>query len=280
MKKTINILFLIIRTIMLNIVSLPAQALEIPQDSDIISITQSEYDLYVSQKEKNAGNTNRNLTNNYIEAELLNRQNMSEEILKDVYGYSDYQIYILKSYDGTPIEDNPQLRAVMSATLSAQISNISFTGNQVSFTIKWNWSSMPFFCGEDIATIYLSGRDANSFPLQLEVTGYSGFVDMYTSAGAKMKTNNLSISKYGYDRVYSKFQMSEMLDNAINIYAKHGEISCVAKPGAGATMADANITFDYGHSVITLSPSFSFSGPSVSFGTGVEHHNLINRTVN
>jgi len=115
---------------------------------------------------------------NAFENELLNRARLSEAELTDL-GYTQGQIRLLKSYDGSPLENNPQMRAV-TATFSGALYQdiVSKTASATIFT--WNWSSAPIVYSIDIddyAACFWSGTNTQNINCQMQAYGKSCVVN-------------------------------------------------------------------------------------------------------
>ena len=251
----------------------PANALTgFNEDNEVFS----EYDFYVSIKEKSKNSLNNlapeeyAIANGAIEKELLKRSAMSDEQLYYYYGYNDSQIRILREYHGEPIESYPIIKGVLSATCSATYSIVSRSSSSLSVVVSWVWSSMPFFGGTDKIGLYASGVNSSSVAMALNFSSYNGSINYYTPNGAYMSNSSISLSKFSTNILYSTFAMTTSLDGVMNLYAKTGTVSLVISPTAtGNPVYAYTLDFAYGHTTMVITPSLTFNGAgSFSVGTG------------
>ena len=110
----------------------------------------NEYDTLITIKQNlRTKRTLEENLNSTIEGAILERSSLPKETLSKI-GYTNSQIKILKEYDGSPIEDNPQLRSVAgSITSSFQLIKrssvqpsgigLSFSGSGVSGSFSLNF---------------------------------------------------------------------------------------------------------------------------------------------
>lgn len=94
------------------------------------------------------------------EQELLYRATLSEEILRNYYCYSDEAIELIKNYDGTPLEDAPEMRAA-TATMTAGLGELLVTSTCIGILYTCTWQSKPLDGGEDAAGVAWEGTYAN-----------------------------------------------------------------------------------------------------------------------
>ena len=103
--------------------------------------TSSEYDMYVEMKDDSGDAT---INGQKVEDILMQRASLPEDVLEDEYGYSDSQIRILKEYDGTLIEENPQLRGIF-ANVDGHLYLQEQSNDSVTVRFSWAWDGAPLF---------------------------------------------------------------------------------------------------------------------------------------
>lgn len=218
-----------------------------------------------------------------FEKAYYERAQLSAEDLRWL-GYSDAQIAILKSYDGSPLEENPQMRAVL-AQMTGQIYAVSFGKNSMKTRFSWEWSSAPIFHGEfisDIVSCNAIGINSNNG------TSYVNAVTANSYANVLYHTNgtNTPLRNFKYEitnntgvngQIDVKFPMSKSIDSTTG-WAKSGNFIAEYKETVTANDLGAiQFVFAYGHASVSVMPSVTISfvppylTPSVSFGIGTSN---------
>lgn len=174
----------------------------------------NEYDIYVREKENTEGEYSvmgiDGTEEKTIEELYLERAALSEEELVAQFGYSKEQIAILKSYDGSPIEDNPQLRAV-SASVSGRITTSAAYSDLVAATMSWSWNQRPF-------TISVSQQD--SIKAEWQVSDKNGYVNSRHEMNVSQSRNIVEYCAYSSNtivatRLYNITETSTMTANGL-----------------------------------------------------------------
>ena len=109
----------------------------------------SEYDYYVSVRKMSFDEAEKTFrinkqdyeTVSSIENQIVRLAAMSDSELYE-RGMTETQINILRKYDGSKLEDNPQLRAIL-ATLSVSLIKVSSSSSTVTVRANWSWNSKP-----------------------------------------------------------------------------------------------------------------------------------------
>ena len=281
MKKiTSNLLVITLLLTFFTNYSLQTYALENKAENPVIMHT-SEYDMYVKMKQEKSASTLSNANAFSIEKDLLKAKELSDRELKEIYGYDDKQISILRNYDGTAIEDSPELRALLSATLSAYITNNGTTSSYSNISYTWTWSDRPFYILTDMIGLVVNASNSQpngGAPINVEYTSCSATIKYYTSGNIYMTQENRTANTHykGNTNVSAlSFPMQKSYNSSTSVYAKTGTVTANFKPVvAGVSFGDVKVYGEYGHTVMNISPGFSVSvdGPSLSieFDTGIE----------
>lgn len=272
--------------------TLSVSALAADISSEPMTTTINEYDVYIQQKaissDKHSvidinGNTEKTIEELYLE-----RANLSEEELISQFGYSQEQISILKAYDGSPIENNPQLRAI-SATYTRSISKVVASRTKISAKLQWECSQRPIsfsinkydsiVC--DVIPFDSSGSRKEAWTIEnsssIYTVSYAGFQN-----GIITKTNTYNVQwltngKSGADFSYyaaSQFpqgiDLPEYPDNS-PFWAKKGTmIVAVIPPDNAYTFNSVVFGFSYVTQGIIVNTTIGLTGGLSMSYTGTD----------
>ncbi len=189
-----------------------------------------------------------------IETEILELTKQSDA---DLYarGMNDLQISIVREYDGSRLEDNQQLRAVM-ATLSMTLSKVSCTSSYASVKASWAWSSQPLIMSVDYyETVPCRWKAYNSSGARV-AAGYSSsgsycYVKYYY--GSTLHTTQSKSITVGNAStyVYCPFH-SAIIDGGDTCWAKSGYM--VVKI-TGSNINNVDFGFGYNHGISSTIPT-------------------------
>lgn len=260
----------------------PAQTLaSVPPPT---SRTISEYDMICQERTTARNNVQSGLMTAQeaaqlkifkVEDELLRLASLPSQDLASM-GYTASQIAILKAYKGGPLEDHPEMRAVMSSfsfDISCKTQNASTTSFIADFS--WEWSSRPLFVGVDYAVFLWEGTSISGNPVNtaIDMSDSSATVSYYFVSGGglygEVPLDYTMRDQYGY--ICYDIDMQTVTPAAESIWAKCGEAAiCVNRTGT-ATFSEAKFGFCYGHEYISIVPTITCStNPiSVSFSSGI-----------
>lgn len=229
----------------------------------VASAEVNEYDILCAESSSSPNGMNIISDSESIENTLLERAQMPIETLY-AYGYDDNEIEILKEYDGSPIEENPQLRAIM-ATMSCEIYRTSYDDSGASVRFEWDWDSAPLFSGSEIydcvGCAWIGVDSTNGFHAlrfqdkdsECMIYYYDTSYDHYTV----VDIDDAAVDSY----VEARFSMS----NTPTTWAKAGYMTVtVAEPITVNDLEYSTFVFAYGHAYLTATPGFSVSGSGVS----------------
>ena len=216
----------------------------------------SEYDYYVSvrdmtfeEAEKTFGISKQDYeTVLSIEDQIVKLSVMSDSELYE-RGMIDTQINILRKYDGSKLEDNPQLRAIL-ATLSVSLIKVSSSSSTVTVRANWSWNSKPLMTSvQYYETAAFRWKAYNSLGTQITATYNSSgsycYVTYYNGSTAQTTQRKGITIGNSNSYVYSQFN-SEIRDGDIYIWAKTGYM--VLKI-TGSYLSRVDFGFGYNHGI-------------------------------
>ena len=250
----------------------------------------SEYDVYLDLKKKDTkalledGYTRQEvsaLQENKVEKELFARAQLSEVELRD-FCYTAEQIEILKAYDGSPLEDNPQMRAVL-ATFTGSIYTESVYSSSATMIFNWSWSSIPIVClplVKDYAVCTFKGTNRNNIPVQMRLASSSCVVSYYNGSSYSYQE---SVSIADYDRFgYCKYNINQ--NDGSGKWAKIGSLTVqVREEATTGTLYSTMFDFTFAHTELAINGGVSVGksgadwGVDIGFGVNELYHN--DRTV-
>ena len=229
-----------------------------------------------------------------VEEILYERGQMSEKALIGM-GYSQETIKLLKEYDGSPIEDNPQLYALF-ADLTGTLNAVRYGTNKMAVQFDWEWSRSPMLAGTLITDIVSCGFAAtNEDGVFCSVTYdrdtskcrvYYYVGDGDSASLVNSKTIDIS-AKNIHQNVEAKIPMSQTFSDSAMGWAKSGYLTVGIKEEKTLNrLYSGTFAFGYGHKTGTATPSISVSvgsggisgGVGLSFGTGTA--NMFYKTMN
>ena len=221
-----------------------------------------------------------------FEKSLLERAQLSEKSLYGM-GYNSDQIALLKSYDGGPLENNPQMVAVFG-TLSGTIYKNYMYSNQASAIFTWQWSNTPLICGplrDTVACYFTATKTGGGSHTVVALNNSSTYCDVeYYFGNSKMNTTRYNVAFPSPQKSAEvKFPMEKNINGA-DCWAKKGTmVIAIREDVVVYNMAIAYFTFGYGHSVLTTTPSVNVPfGGGLEFGIGVtrEFYKTIRLNIN
>lgn len=259
---------------------------ELKQTKYIVSkFTRSEYDMLMSIHTKSEKEL---LLEGYtvedievlqavsIEEAICERAKMSEEELSKM-GYTDEQISLLRTYDGSPLSENPQMRGIF-----ADVDGWLYAGdcneNCLRVTIVWEWTNAPLFSGTSITdsiACAFQGINNNSHPVtvKLNPSNTSCKLYYYSSLGALIDVvEDVDVDHTAVNTCISaEIPMGKWFDDEVG-WAKHGELSFEIEEQVEVNaLNNALFAFGYGHTTLGNAPdvSASLDGLHFSFDFGV-----------
>lgn len=202
---------------------------------------------------------------------LYERAQLSEEILREMK-YTDEQIKLLRSYDGSNLEDNPQLAASISATCSGWISVDSASTSSITFYADWEWDIQPLLSGykvQDIAAIRWKGTNSAGSPMNVAISksNSTGKVTYYEpGVGGSILNKTITVDD-NYGKAYCKFPLAQSSSYPYR-FAESGYLKIKVDKVGSDPINEISICFSYGHSTVTINPSVSFPASfSINFAS-------------
>ncbi len=250
MKKYFKIFIIMLFALSINITN--ASASEVSK-INTAKFTINEYDTMLKEK---LSESNAKTVNNIgiYEQLYLERAKESTKDLIEVYGYTEKQAQILKSYLGTPIEDTPELR-VASATCTGFVHGVNCSTSQLGVKAEWSWSSTPLLCGPGITdgvALRWQGTDTGGNPLNLYSDNEYIDIKYVGTSGVTHRTVYPEILD-----PYNAVQGPVLMDNGYGT-ARSGVLNLVLKKTGTKSINEAAIIFTYAHCSILLNVGFSF----------------------
>lgn len=260
---------------------------EISVEGNTYTYTVNEYDICVEMREQSTDELREDgysqdfidlARSDEIEHWLKELASYDVNVLKDDYGYSEEQISLLKNYDGTQIQDHPELRGVF-ADCTVDFTCNSASKTSVTVTTTWEWNRAPAIHHKNIRDIIGTGWTAINLDdqeIKLEVDqdfGQPCTIYYYT---IKNKYVTYKVFDYKVEdplgEVSSKFNTGSLPSQA-NIpsddYAKKGAFTVRLKTNGNGKIGAVFFCSAYGHRTITgdatMSITPTLSGPKPSF---------------
>ena len=232
----------------------------------------SEYDYYLTvrkmtfyEAEKTFGiNKHDYETVLSIENQIVKLAAMNDSELYE-RGMTDTQINALRKYDGSKIEDNPQLRSVL-ATLSVSLIKVSGSSSAVTVRANWSWNSRPLVTSTTyFETTAFRWKAYNSLGTQITASFNSSgsycYVSYYNGSTAQTTQRKGITIGNSNSHVYSQFTTDVIV----------GNVECWAKTGymvvkiTGSYLSRVDFGFGYNHGIsstpatITLDSNLGFN---------------------
>jgi len=204
-----------------------------------------------------------------VERELLCRASLSEDELKHKFFYSDDAICFLKTYSGSPVENTPELRAVL-ATLNATLTKNFCISDAASVNYTWEWSTYPIvMTNNDFASITWEGTYVNGLSNNMQLVIDSSYATVwYYYTDTTYQTYNFAVlSTNTYYGAYMTFPMSNAFGNA-----KKGVFRVtmgLVNTQSGPNLHHMEVHGEYRHTRPPLAVSISFPLPLTVNYTGL-----------
>ncbi len=196
---------------------------------------------------------------------------LDDEVLYD-FGYSEEQIEMIRDFKGSEAE-----LYALSATLSLRVRIATFEYDKSqplesrytkgTFEFGWEWDGKPLAQSNDIVAVGWNGWSITSRSSSIRYFDMTSHAYKENRSGTKISPSSASggIGGAGY-----KFPV---VPTSSNLFAKNGQVTFKLKSDVHA-MKDFYYYVAYGHTQLTVSPSFSVSAngitPAVVFNSGVK----------
>ncbi|QHI73090.1 pre-mRNA-splicing factor CWC21 [Aminipila terrae] len=286
MKKKVFSIFLTLALSLSMGVTSFASSNDLSSDSDVCkSFSINEYDVVTELRSNSDQDLEekgysedeiKEIRSDEYEQDLLKRSQLSDSELKSEFNYNEEQIEVLKNYEGEPIQEVPEMRAV-AATCNGTVSCPTASSEFIYIKLNWKWTTAPSFRTVDAAAVRWKGTDTGGNPLNVALNNNASnsycTVNYVYFAGEKPSTSvkkALTVTD-SYGKAYSDFAMTKISNGDINQWAKSGELQIKVDKTGTKPIKEVAVCFSYGHSTVSAS-GVSVSWPagfSISFSSGV-----------
>lgn len=284
MKKRIMSLFMSVLTLMFSFVPVfetYAKEQLVPlQDYQYIN----EYDMFCEMKEKSSSellaegysaDDVAEIKNFDYEAAVKERASLPVDILEK-YGYTKDEIAELKELEKLDEIPAATLKAISRDTLGSSI-RVSKKGtlkengktvNYVDLKYAFKWKRVPFFIGSDLVVIAFNSSNSSQFIYKkVSSNTHKLTADLTELATGKKRSQIVS---WAFDTNSAKAVSAKF---AVGMRDGNRKVTHMCWDGSGMirltnSSSSSRLYIDacYGHSIITLAPSFSVSISGVSVG--------------
>ena len=202
--------------------------------------------------------------------------------------YSEEQISILKEYDGSPIEDNPQLRGIF-ANMNGRLRLRSQDDDSACVKFEWDWDGLPMLSGyavTDVVTCAWLGVDSNNKGHALRLVEDESECKVYYYSRDDFNyeySEMVEIDDTNPDEsAEARIQVGSDNPNHMDTFAMSGEMEItLEEPVTVNDLQYCTLVFGYGHTVLTFDASFSvsISGISVSISPTMGTEAMFNGSI-
>lgn len=261
--KRILLLSLVLVLVFSTITGAFASTGEVLQTSNVYTVVVNEYDVltnlqsYSDKELVSYGYTTneaKEIRDISIEEALLKRASLPEEELYSL-GYNEYQIKLLKAYDGSPVTENSAIRGVF-ADLTGSVSKVSASDSSAKARFNWQWSNSPVFSGT-VITEYVTcgfvGVNVEGDEYLMAPTGKSCTVKYYDGNTLMTYTAPTVNETNPWKEVKTTFPMGKIV-NGTSCWAKEGSMLVeLTEEILNNEMDCAAFLFNYCHTAIQVS---------------------------
>lgn len=206
--------------------------------------------------------------------EIQNRSELSNSQLKNM-GYSASDILDIKEI--TQIENLTEEQVINSlsfATLSLTLNKPTTSTSFYNFTFSFVWSKCPIFIQQDLIAAVWAATGSNGSPVNIAINKSKSYlVTTSATTGGAPAIPNERYSwgiHHEYNSAFLKFSMGYNLGNGMSYWTKSGNGQLRLDAVIPGTIYEVYIKLGYGHSVLTGTPSVTFTGlgPEIGFTFG------------
>lgn len=213
--------------------------------------------------------TAKEIANTDIEGLVSSRAKWSTSKL-EAYGYTDDEIDVLKSYDGSPITSSSAVVQSAAAKCTAKAFAIESGKTKVKFRYRFKWSHLPMLSDSDKIAVRWCAYDSHPYDFAVDATHYARVKYYYGDKARFMDrlTTRFKADESGCsDGCSRKFSLKKK-DSAskLNCWAKRSWITVTLKATGTSKINYVKFSGAYGHTYVTPNPSIgiSFPVPSIS----------------
>lgn len=268
MKSARKFLSLLSTAIIILSICSPAAAVETKQEKMSSSFEINEYALIKNLKQtpvellKNKGYSEKEIekvTAFSFEDALLKRAQLPESELYEI-GYNAEQVYLLKSYDGGSLENNPQMEKAFFR-LTGKITPVKVSKNSMSVKFEWEWENAPVFSHPifgitDVVSCSIFATDDDGMSCAAYVNDISCRIEYYQRNGSFIETEYFPVTETNErgDKEL-KFKMGKFFGAKAG-WAKKGMMTASAKEVVDVNrLYSITFGFKYGHTILLGEPT-------------------------
>lgn len=201
---------------------------------------------------------------------IKERANLSESNLKEL-GYNDDEILALKNLNKRRnLTEDEISKEVRGATLTLTLKNPTTSKSRYTYNFSFKWSSCPIFIQSDLLAATWSATGSNGSPVNVAINkSLSKLTTKYKSTGGHPDMGSVSYKwkiTHEYRAASIKFDMGYNVGSGMSYWTQTGSGKLVLDAVVSNTIYEVYLKFGYGHSVVTGTPSVSFSGSGPSIG--------------
>ena len=186
-------------------------------------------------------------------------------------GYSDNDIKQLRvSLSKKNINEDEIIKEIRGATLNLVLGSAIASKSKYTFNYSFRWSSCPIFIQDDLLAATWSATGSNGSPVNVAINKSSSFLTVkYKSTGG---APNMKDTTYKWNPIHEyraakiQFDMGYNMGSGMSYWTYYGSGKLVLDAVVSNTIYEVYLKFGYGHSVVTGTPSVSFSGSGPSIG--------------
>lgn len=201
---------------------------------------------------------------------IKERASLPETTLKE-FGYTEKEITQLKSIlNRRSVSEEEIIKEVRGATLTLTVQDPITTKSKYTYEYSFKWSSCPVFIQDDLLAITWSATNSSGSPINVAIDKTnSSLSTIYKYTGGAPTQTNPSykwnpVNEYRAAKI--KFDMGTNLGEGMSYWTYSGSGKIVLKAVVSNTIYELYLKFGYGHSVVTGTPSVSFSGSGMDIG--------------
>ena len=184
----------------------------------------------------------------------------NEELISK--GMTPDQIKYIKNFD--------LIKEIRGATLNLVLGSAIASKSKYTFNYSFRWSSCPIFIQDDLLAATWSATGSNGSPVNVAINKSSSFLTVkYKSTGG---APNMKDTTYKWNPIHEyraakiQFDMGYNMGSGMSYWTYYGSGKLVLDAVVSNTIYEVYLKFGYGHSVVTGTPSVSFSGSGPSIG--------------
>ena len=199
------------------------------------------------------------LTGHSFEELLLERARLPAPVLAK-YGYTSEQIALLRSYDGSSLQEQPRFFGAV-ARLQVEVRCGAVSPQSIQAQFSWRWTSPPLLCYQDLLACSYTAESSDGTPTRAETREAVCSVE-YRASDGSLRTASLPVQRPGANMLTVQIESPA----ALSQFPLSGRLDVTAgAPYSGQSLDSVSFSFAYGHSTTLWEPSVTASEGSFSF---------------